>query len=132
MKNNIVEFRQDPMVEIEQLKPLGEKILYLNETGMRELKSYSAITSNSFIPQEFRKNFLGKNQENMFFLRATAGIDEENIEYPETYLAIENTQDEYFPYKILGLYSLGDCYLTPAEGEKVCLKMIKGKMMVRR
>lgn len=132
MKNNIVEFRQDPMVEIEQLKPLGEKILYLNEAGMNELKSYSTITSNSFIPKEFRENFLGRNQESMFFLRTTAGIDEENIEYPEAYFAIENTQDEYFPYKILGLYSLGDCYLTPAEGEKVYLKMIKGKMMVRR
>ena len=43
MRNNIVEFRQDPMIKIEELNQLEDKILYLNETGMDELKSYSTI-----------------------------------------------------------------------------------------
>ena len=43
MRNNIVEFRQDPMIKIDELNQLEDKILYLNEIGMDEVKSYSTI-----------------------------------------------------------------------------------------
>ncbi len=132
MRNNIVEFRQDPMIKIEELNQLEDKILYLNETGMDELKSYSTIISKSYVPEEFVTQFPGKNEKNTFFLKASAGIDEEGREFPETYFAIENTKDEDFPYKILGLYSFGNHYISPKVGEEVYLKMVKGKMMIRR
>ena len=66
MRNNIVEFRQDPMIKIDELKQLEDKILYLNEIGMDEVKSYSTIILNSYVPEEFSKQFLGKNEENKF------------------------------------------------------------------
>lgn len=131
MKNNIVEFREDPMMKIDELNQLENKILYLNEIGMDELKSYSTIILNSYVPKEFSTQFLGANEENTFFLKASAGIDEEGREFPETYFAIENTKDEDFPYKILGLYSFGNHYIFPKVGEEVYLKMVKGKMMIR-
>lgn len=131
MRNNIVEFREDPMIKIDELNQLENKILYLNEIGMDELKSYSTIILNSYVPKEFSTQFLGANEENTFFLKASAGIDEEGREFPETYFAIKNTKDEDFPYKILGLYSFGSCYVSPQEGEEIYLKMVKGKMMIR-
>lgn len=131
MRNNIVEFRQDPMIKIDELNQLEDKILYLNEIGMDEVKSYSTIILNSYVPEEFSKQFLGENEENTFFLKASAGIDEEGREFPETYFAIKKTKDEDFPYKILGLYSIGSCYVSPQEGEEIYLKMVKGKMMIR-
>ena len=131
MKNNIVEFRQDPMIEIDKLDQLGDKILYLNETGMDELKSYSRIILDFPIPDEFNKQFPNANEENTFFLKSTAGIDDEGREFPETYFVIENTKNEDFPYKILGLYSFGNCYISPQVGEEIYLKMVKGKMMIR-
>ena len=131
MKNNIVEFRQDPMIEIDKLDQLGDKILYLNETGMDELKSYSRIILDFPIPEEFNKQFPNANEENTFFLKSTEGIDDEGREFPETYFVIENTKNEDFPYKILGLYSFGNCYISPQVGEEIYLKMVKGKMMIR-
>ena len=131
MKNNIVEFRQDPMIEIDKLDQLGDKILYLNETGMDELKSYSRIILDFPIPEEFNKQFPNANEENTFFLKSTAGIDDEGREFQETYFVIENTKNEDFPYKILGLYSFGNCYISPQVGEEIYLKMVKGKMMIR-
>lgn len=131
MKNNIVEFRQDPMIEIDKLDQLGDKILYLNETGMDELKSYSRIILDFPIPEEFNKQFPNANEENTFLLKSTAGIDDEGREFPETYFVIENTKNEDFPYKILGLYSFGNCYISPQVGEEIYLKMVKGKMMIR-
>lgn len=97
---------------------------------MDELKSYSIVVSNSCIPEKFSKNFLDANEEDVFFLKSSEGIDEEGRTFPETYFAIENTKNDDFPYKVLGLYYFGNCYMFPQVGEEVYLKMIKQKTLI--
>lgn len=130
MNNKIIKFRKDPMSAIEDLGRIEDKVIYLNEAGIEEIKSYSFIVNADQLPENFRSKIPNMNTENRYALLTTEGIDEVGDVFPETYFAIENVDNGEFNSKILGMYSIRGLYLSPAKGEEIYLKLSRNKVKI--
>ncbi len=128
MNNKIIKFKKDPMAAIEDLGNLEDKVIYLNEEGIEEIKSYSYIINVNQLPENFKSQIPNMNTENRYALLTTEGIDEDGDTFPETYFAIENVDNGEFQSKILGMYSVRGLYLPPVEGEEIYLKLSRNKV----
>lgn len=109
-----IEFKGDPMLELEKFENLDTYIFYLNKKSFSEIKSYSKTISNN-IPTFFVEN---KTIFDILFL-AEGGIDECGKEFPDTYIAIQNVHDKQ--YKIIGIYASDFTYIAPDNGEEILL-----------
>lgn len=119
MKNQVIEFRGNPMEVINNTFRNSNIIFNLDEASMEEIKSYSHIVERNQVPA------LLKDQvptSKVFFLLTDESISLEELNYPETYLAIATTNNEEYPYKILGKYSPRELYITRKDGENVFYK----------
>ena len=130
-EKEIITFEIDPMIKMMDFRNIKDKIFYLNETALNEIRLYSYELKEGNIPGFFNYYLQSGKKEDRFFLLAAAGIDEEGEEYPETYFAMENTEDEDYPSKIIGMYSLGQFYIAPDKGREIYLNMVKGKVKTR-
>ena len=125
MKNQVIEFRGNPMEVINNTFRNSNIIFNLDEASMEEIKSYSHIVERNQVPA------LLKDQvptSKVFFLLTDESISLEELNYPETYLAIATTNNEEYPYKILGKYSPRELYITRKDGENVFLQMNQSKL----
>lgn len=117
MKNQVIEFRGNPMEVINNTFRNSNIIFNLDEASMEGIKSYSHIVERNQVPTS-----------KVFFLLTDESISLEELNYPETYLAIATTNNEEYPYKILGKYSPRELYITRKDGENVFLQMNQSKL----
>lgn len=114
---NTIEFTGDPMLQLEKYDNVEKYIFYLNPLAMDEMKSYS-IEINKNIPR-----FLN-DRSNDFILFVEGGIDEEGNQFPDTYIGINNTSNEAYPYLISAIYAIDFQYNSPKNGEIIFLKKL--------
>lgn len=132
MKQNVIEFRGDPMAQLRKIPKMEDKIFYLNENGLEEIGSYSITPTQ--VPDFFHQKFnLAKiDGETRFFLLATAGVSATGEEYPETYFLIDSKKgNEEFPYKILGMHSATNQYIAPKRGQRYYFKAKAKKIYLK-
>lgn len=133
MKQEMIEFRGDPMAQLRNLPELKKKQLFLNQESIDIMNTYA--TPPMMIPEFFTENFdIAKiDGENRFLLLATAGISTTGEEYPETYFLFERQRkNQEFPYKILGFCSSLRQYISPKWGQKCYFKMKTEKIHTYR
>lgn len=111
----IIEFTGDPMLQLEKFEDLNNYIFYLNQSSMDEISSYSEELETD-IP-----SFLSELTPS-FVLFAEGGKDEEGNEFPDTYIGIQNLQNQEYPYKIAGIYASDLQYKSPLKGQEIYLK----------
>lgn len=112
---NIIEFNGDPMMELEKFEDMDKYIFYLNQESLNEIKSYSDEL-NDDIPQFFSD----KRSDFIFF--AKGGVDEKGNEFPDTYIGVNYTHNEEYPYTFSGIYASDLQYTKPENGEEIFLK----------
>lgn len=118
---NIIEFNGDPMLQLEKYEDLDKYIFYLNEASYSEIKSYSDEINES-IPMFFA----GKKNKSILF--AKGGIDDDGNEFPDTYIGIDDTDNDDFPFCIASIYASDLQYSKPKNGEIVYLKKTSKKL----
>lgn len=129
MKNNIIEFRGNPIEEMNGCFELTRKIFYLNETGMDDIKENSKIITENEVPPLLKEQIVVPRKDQVFYMLTREKQTTENRKIPATFLAIENIDNNDYPYKILGTYSYEGLYLTPEDGEEVFLKMKQSRLL---
>lgn len=122
MNQNIIVYRGgDPLEQMNGCGEISTRIYHLDEASMDKIKSYSKLIEPSNVPPILREQ-LPINQEGKIFFMLANKRNEYEV-YPETYIAIENTSNCDFPYRVLGTFSSRGLYLIPPKGEDVFLKM---------
>ena len=118
--NKEILFRGDPIVQIMATPHPGNKMIYLNEKAINEVKSFSEEL-NLFEVNDLIISKLSNKPANIKFLAALERRGESFEVLPETILAYaKENEDEY---KVEGLFSKRMEYISPEEGEKVKLSM---------
>lgn len=112
---NIIEFDGDPMLQLEKFEEMWKYIFNLNQESLDEIKTYSKELSSNIPPF-----FNDKNSS--FILFAKGGIDEDEKEFPDTYIGISYTQNEDYPYCFSAIYASDFQYVRPENGEIILLK----------
>lgn len=112
------------MLQLEKFDDINDKLFYLNKGSLEEIKSYTILTNE--IPEYFNKNFELSNIDNFYVLLVEAGIDDDGNEFPETYILIEDLNDDDCAI-ILGIYADDLQYIRPLKGEKIVLKKLEEK-----
>ncbi len=121
MNKNTIVYRGDPLEQMNGCGEISTRIYHLDEASVDKIKSYSKLIEPSNVPPILREQVPITQEEKIFFL-LTNKRNEYEI-YPETYIAIENTNNCDFPYRVLGTFSSRGLYLIPPKGEDVFLKM---------
>lgn len=124
MNKKIVTYRGDPLEEIDNSGTKDSKIYHLDEDSMDIIKSFSSIVEENKVPSELKSFVESLEEDNTFFLQ-TETRNKYEI-YPPTYIAVANTSDTDFPYKVLGTYSTRGLYVAPEVGEDIFLKSVRG------
>lgn len=129
MKNNIIVFRGNPIEEMNGCFELTRKIFYLNEIGMDDIKDNSTIITEKEVPPLLKEKIVVPRKDQVFYMLTREKETTENRKIPATFLAIENIDNNDYPYKILGTYSYEGLYLAPEDGEEVFLKMHQSRLL---
>ena len=129
MKNNIIVFRGNPIEEMNSCFELTRKIFYLNEIGMDDIKDNSTIITENEVPPLLKEQIVVPRKDQVFYMLTREKQTTENRKIPATFLAIENIDNNDYPYKILGTYSYEGLYLAPEDGEEVFLKMKQSRLL---
>ena len=129
MKNNIIVFRGNPIEEMNGCFELTRKIFYLNEIGMDDIKENSKIMTENEVPPSLKEQILLPRKDQVFYMLTREKETTENRKIPATFLAIENIDNNDYPYKILGTYSYEGLYLAPEDGEEVFLNMHQSRLL---
>ena len=129
MKNNIIVFRGNPIEEMNGCFELTRKIFYVNEIGMDDIKDNSTIITENEVPPLLKEQIVVPRKDQVFYMLTREKETTENRKIPATILAIENIDNNDYPYKILGTYSYKGLYLAPEDGEEVFLKMHQSRLL---
>lgn len=128
MQSKTIIFRGDPIEEMNGCFNLNRKMFHLNEMGMDEIKNYSKIIEEKEVPPLLKEKIIKENQDQIFYMLTSERETTENKKIPQTFLAIENTNNSDYPYRILGTYSSRGLYIMPIKGEEVYLQMKQNKL----
>lgn len=113
-------FRGDPIVQIMATPHPGNKIIYLNEEAINEVKSFSEELSLLEV-SDLVLSKLSEKPANIKFLAALERRGETYEVLPETILAYAKHGED--DYKVEGLFSKRMEYVAPESGEKIKLSM---------
>ena len=128
MQSKTIIFRGDPIEEMNGCFNLNRKMFHLNEMGMDEIKNYSKIIEEKEVPPLLKEKIIKENEDQIFYMLTSERETTENKKIPQTFLAIENTNNSDYPYRILGTYSSRGLYIMPIKGEEVYLQMKQNKL----
>lgn len=118
--NNEILFRGDPIVQIMATPHPGNKVIYLNEIAINEIKSFSEELSLL----EVSDLILSKLSKKPVDIKILAAMERRGEAYevlPETILAYAKVAEDN--YKLEALISKRMEYIAPESGEEVKLSM---------
>ena len=113
-----VTFRGDPLFQVMATPQLNQKVFFLNENALNEIKSYSEDIDLFNVPDLVLSKLLEK-QANIKFLLALERCGETESHLPETLIAYAQTGED--EYKLEGVFSKRKEYIAPETGEEVKL-----------
>ena len=99
MNKNTIVYRGDPLEQMNGCGEISTRIYHLDEASVDKIKSYSKLIEPSNVPPILREQVPITQEEKIFFL-LTNKRNEYEI-YPETYIAIENTNNCDFAKQLL-------------------------------
>lgn len=118
--NNEILFRGDPIVQIMATPHPGNKVIYLNENAINEIKSFSEELSLLEV-SDLILSKLSKKPADIKILAAMERRGEAYDVLPETILAYAKVAEDN--YKLEALISKRMEYIAPESGERVKLSM---------
>lgn len=118
--NNEILFRGDPIVQIMATPHPGNKVIYLNENAINEIKSFSEELSLLEV-SDLILSKLSKKTADIKILAAMERRGEAYEVLPETILAYAKAAEDN--YKLEALISKRMEYIAPESGEEVKLSM---------
>ncbi len=113
-----VTFRGDPLFQVMTTPQHNQKVFFLNENAINEVKSYSEEI-DLFNVSDLVLSKLSEKQANIKFLLALERCGEIESHLPETLIAYAQTGED--EYKLEGVFSERKEYIAPETGEEVKL-----------